>query len=107
LPSSQNSTPLIPSPLEIVSIFCTPQLFARQLKSLNAAGLDERQRLEHLDGRSHEAFVRGITGAGHQSIVCVRHRHVHTVDRFDNVAAERFDLAATRCHAGTQTRAIS
>jgi hypothetical protein len=77
------------------------QLLAGELETRDAAGLDERQGLEHLDRRPHEAVVRRVAGAGDQSLFGVRDRDVDAVNGLDHLAADRLDVAAAWGHPST------
>src|SRR5829696_5366640 len=83
------------------------QLLAGKCKPLDAAGLDEGQRLEHLDRRADEAVMRGIAGTGNQSLIGVRDRHMNAMHGLDDVTSQRLDVASSRYHAGTQTSATT
>src|SRR6187431_804976 len=65
---------------------------------IDATGLDERQHLEHLDGRADEGVVRGIAGAGRQSLLGMRDRYMHAMLRLDDVAAPGLDGTVARLH---------
>src|SRR5687768_6386426 len=69
----------------------------------DATGLDQRQRLEHLDRRANEASMRRVAGAGHESLRGVIDGNVDEVLRFDDLAAADLDDAAPGCHPLTPT----
>ena len=65
-------------------------LLVRQTEALDAAVLDERQRLEHLDRGAHEADQCRVARACDESTVRVHDRDVDNVLRFDSPAARDF-----------------
>ena len=71
---------------------CRGRAPRRQAEALDAAVLDERQRLEHLDRRAHEADVRRIAGGRDHAPV-----RVHDGD-VDAMAARRWRPAYYRGH---------
>ena len=84
--------------LAIVRRGAQRKLLRREGESIDAAGFDERQGLEHLDGGANETVMRRITGAGNQPLLCVDDRDVNAMDGFDEIAANCFDETPARLH---------
>ena len=83
------------------------QLFTREAEPFNAAAFDKRQRLKHLDRRSNEAQVRGISGARHQTLLRVRDRDVNPMLRLDDITTQDFNNATACFQDETHTSATS